>query len=89
MKRRLSVLIHLLLLRRYVKGVRFLDGRYAKVVVFLSKMVYEIDKGLEGVRGASPCRFLFSSPLPPPGCEHYMTSFKTLKKYLNNDNNTK
>lgn len=67
MKRRLSVLNHLFLLRRYVKGVTFLDGRYAKVVVFLSKMVYEIDKGLEGVRGASPCRFLFSSPLPPPG----------------------
>lgn len=89
MKRRLSVLNHLFLLRRYVKGVRFLDGRYAKVVVFLSKMVSEIDKGLEGVRGASPCRFLFSSPLPPPGCEHYMTSFKTLKKYLNNDNSTK
>ena len=89
MKRRLSVLNYLFLLRRYVKGVTFLDGRYAKVVVFLSKMVYEIDKGLEGVRGASPCRFLFSSPLPPPGCEHYMTSFKTLTKYLNNDNNTK
>ena len=67
MKRRLSVLNHLFLLRRYVKGVTFLDGRYAKVVVFLSKMVYEIDKGLEGVRGASPCRFLFSSPLPSPG----------------------
>ena len=67
MKRRLSVLNHLFLLRRYVKGVTFLDGRYAKVVVFLSKMVYEIDKELEGVRGASPCRFLFSSPLPPPG----------------------
>lgn len=67
MKRRLSVLNHLFLLRRYVKGVTFLDGRYAKVVVFLSKMVYEIDKGLEGVRGTSPCRFLFSSPLPPPG----------------------
>lgn len=67
MKRRLPVLNHLFLLRRYVKGVTFLDGRYAKVVVFLSKMVYEIDKGLEGVRGASPCRFLFSSPLPPPG----------------------
>lgn len=67
MKRRLSVLNHLFLLRRYVKGVTFLDGRYAKVVVFLSKMVYEIDKGLEGVRGASRADFCSVAPSHPPG----------------------
>ena len=65
MKRRLSVLNHLFLLRRYVKGATFLDGRYAKVVYKMSKMVYKIDKGLEGVRGASAYRFSFSKPPPP------------------------
>lgn len=55
-KKKTSVFIDLFLLRRYVKGVTFLDGRYAKVhvVLFLSKIVYKMEKGLDEVKGAFP-----------------------------------